>query len=166
MSFKHLIAGRQHVARIAKSFADLNKDTATIMAVGALVALVLMDVPPSRAADGFPFDRELLLEAAPMRPAKRVPVLTVAPNGSARIDLWCRTVNARVELSDGAVRVEPGPLPDGLPQYMSQGQCTPQRMQADEETLAALAQVTGWRRWNDGVELNGPQTMRFRLSSH
>ena len=69
----------------------------------------------------------------------------VSANGGATIDLWCKTVQSRVDVSDTAIRVEPGPLPDALPQYMSDGQCTPERMQADQSTLAEMAQVTGWR---------------------
>jgi heat shock protein HslJ len=132
-----------------------------VLAAGLLAAWV-----PSRAAEPFPFDQELLLDVQPMRPIKRVPVLMVAPNGAATIDLWCKTVKGRVELSNDEIRIEPGPLPDGLPQYMSAGQCTPERMQADEATLAALAQVTAWRRQRRAVVLVGPTTMRFTPSDH
>jgi hypothetical protein len=132
-----------------------------VLAVGLLVACF-----PSRAAERFPFDQELLLDVRPMPPAKRVPVLMVAPNCAATIDLWCKTVKGRVQLSDTAIRIEPEPLPDGLPQYMIDGQCTPERMQADETTLAALAQVTAWRRQGRAVVLVGPTTMRFTPSDH
>ncbi len=118
------------------------------------------------AADHFPFDRDLLLDAARLGRAKRMPILNVAADGRATIDLWCRTVQGRVLLSDVDIRIEPGPLPLSLPRYMSDGQCTPQRMQADSDTLAALAQVTGWRRRGDRVTLIGPQTLRFRASNH
>ena len=49
---------------------------------------------------------------------------------------------------------------------MSAGQCTPERMQADEELLGALIQVTGWRRQGDGIVLEGPKTLKFRPSDH
>ncbi len=132
-----------------------------VLAAGLLTAWL-----PSRAAEPFPFDRELLLDVRPMPPVKRVPVLMVEPNGAATIDLWCQTVKGRVELSDTAIRVEPGPLPDGLPRYMSDGQCTPERMQADLQVLTELAQVTDWRAHGDAVVLRGPTTLRFRLSTH
>jgi heat shock protein HslJ len=132
-----------------------------VIAAGLLTAWV-----PSRAVEPFPFDQELLLDVRPMPPVKRVPVLMVAPNGAATIDLWCQTVKGRVELSDTAIRIEPGPLPDGLPQYMSDGQCTPERMQADQQVLTELAQVTAWRARGDAVVLSGPTTLRFRLSTH
>jgi len=118
------------------------------------------------AADTFPFDRELLLDAAPMRPGKRMPILAVEPNGNARIDLWCRTVPARVEISDAAIKIEAGPLPEDMPTMQSAGQCTPERVQADEEFLATLTQMTGWRRAGDGIVLEGPKTLKFRASDH
>jgi hypothetical protein len=134
---------------------------------GAVAAiLTLLACGAGVAADTFPFDRELLLDAAPMRPGKRMPVLAVEPNGNARIDLWCRTVPARVEISDAAIKIEAGPLPEDLPTMQSAGQCTPERVQADEEFLATLTQVTGWRRVGDGIVLDGPKTLKFRASDH
>ena len=49
---------------------------------------------------------------------------------------------------------------------MSDGQCTPERMRADQEVLTELAQVTGWRVHGDVVVLRGPTPLTFRLSSH
>ena len=131
----------------------------------AALLLLLMCVP-TIAAEQFPFDQDLLLDAAPMRPGKRMPMLNVEPNGNAQVDLWCRTVPARIEVSDMAIKVEAGPLPEGMPEMMSTGQCTPERMQADEEMLATLSQVTGWRREGEGIVLEGPKTLKFRLSDH
>jgi heat shock protein HslJ len=149
MRFIRLIAGRPIIV-------------CGIFAAGLLV----FASGPGWPADRFPFDQELLLDAAPMRPAKRMPILTVAPNGDATIDLWCRTVPGRVELSDAGIKIEPGPLPDALPAMMSDGQCTPGRMQADEEMLAALAQVSEWRKQGSALVLVGPKTMKFRPSDH
>ena len=118
------------------------------------------------AAGPFPFDQEMLLDVAPMPPVKRVPVMTVTADGEATIDLWCKTVAARVTLTGAAIRIEPGPLPEGLPRYMSDGQCTPERMDADLATLTALIQVTGWRRQGQTVVLTGPTTLKFRPSDH
>jgi hypothetical protein len=131
-----------------------------------IMAILLSCLTSIRAADEFPYDRVLLLDVAPMRPLKRVPILTVAENGSATIELWCRTANARVQVSDNAIKIEAAPLPEGLPQYMSAGQCSDDRVQADNETLEALTQAIEWRRRGDGVELIGPKPMRLRASSH
>ena len=135
-----------------------------IFACAALA--IILSSGLATAADQFPFDQELLLDAAPMRPAKRMPILTVEPNGNAKIDLWCRTVPARVEISDATIKIEAGPLPEDLPAMQSAGQCTPERMQADEEMLAVLVQVTGWRREGEGVVLEGSKELKFRASDH
>jgi len=142
-----------------------------LVARAVVTALVMLALSPAAAADRFPFDRELVLDARPMGPAKRVPVLTVGENGRATIDLWCRTVAARVQVQDSAIKIETAPLPDALPRYMSEGQCNEMRVAADNEMLLALAQVTEWRKRGDGVELSGPdiiaQTpLRFQPSSH
>jgi heat shock protein HslJ len=133
----------------------------------AVLALVISSIFGSaRTAEPFPFDQELVLDVRPMAPVKRVPILTVTTTGEATIDLWCKTVHGRVEFADRAIRIEPGPLPDALPQYMTVGQCTPERMQADQDTLALLAQVTSWRKQGTAVVLGGPIALRFLVSSH
>ena len=131
--------------------------------VFALLAagICVLDCGLGLAADQFPFDRDLLLDAAPMRPAKRVPILMVAPDGNATIDLWCKTIPAHIDLSDNAIKIEPGPLPEGLPEMMSKDQCTTQRIQADEEFLAVVSQVTAWRKEGGAVVLIGPKKLKF-----
>ncbi len=154
MSCSRLNAGRSIVSLIA------------VIATGLVATIGVLLSSFSRAAEEFPFDRVLLLDVAPMRPLKRVPILTVQENGSATVELWCRTANARVQISGEAIRIETAPLPEALPQYMSSGQCSDDRVRADTETLDALAQVTEWRRRGDGVVLVGATQMSFRASSH
>jgi META domain len=140
----------------------------------AFFALATLAMPASlsaNAANAFPFDQELVLDAQPMRPAKRMPVLTVSENGRATVDLWCRTVVARVQVEGAAIKIETAPLPESLPQYMSEGQCNEARVAADNDMLAALAQVTEWQKRGSGVELKSaegasPALLRFRPSSH
>ena len=117
-------------------------------------------------ADQFPFGQELLLDAAPMRPGKRMPILTVEASGDARIDLWCRTVPARVEVADIAMKIEAAPLPEELPAMQGAGQCTPERVKADEELLASIVQVTEWRRDGDAILLIGPAPMKCRPATN
>jgi hypothetical protein len=133
----------------------------------ALAISLSLTAPATAQANGeFPFDREMLLDVAPMRPVKRVPILAVAPDGAAVVDLWCKTVNARVIIAGDTLRIEPGPLPEALPAMMVAGQCSPERMEADASLLADLAQVGSWKRQGEKVTLNGAKTLRFRLSSH
>ena len=154
MNRSNMTAGRLTVSSIAK------------IAVGLLMGAAVLLSGPARAAEEFPFDRVLLLDVAPMRPLKRVPILTVQENGSATVELWCRTANARVAISGEAIKIETAPLPEALPLYMSSGQCSDARVQADNEMLEALTQVTEWRRRGDGVVLIGATQMPFRASSH
>src|SRR5262245_66690474 len=81
---------------------------------GVLLALLAFLFSGTAApADQFPFDQELLLDAAPMRPGKRMPILVVETNGHANIDLWCKTVSARVDISGSIIKIEPDTLPEG-----------------------------------------------------
>ena len=132
----------------------------------AAVALSLLACGAAAPADQFPFDQEFLLDAAPMRPGKRMPILLIERTGNAKIDLWCKSVPARIDISDMTMKIEPGPLPEGLPEMLSAGQCTPERMQADQELLTVLTQVTGWQRQDEGIVLLGQSTLKFRPSDH
>lgn len=135
-------------------------------AIGLAAAAV-----PAGAAE-FPFGRELLLDAAPMRPSKRIPGITVAADGSATIDLWCRSVPARAELGEGTIAIVPAVGPaelsqQELPAMQGPGQCADQRQRADEALLAAFAQVTGWAAAGEVVTLTGgPQPLRLRPATN
>lgn len=118
--------------------------------------LVLSSVLPGLAAEGaFPFDRELVLDTSPMRGSKRIPILQINENGAASIDLWCASVQGQATVAADAITIVPGAA--------SAGQCQPERAQRDEQLLAALSQVTSWRRNGDVVELIGATKLRFRL---
>jgi heat shock protein HslJ len=112
----------------------------------------------AKASDSFPFGSELMLDSAPMRGSKRVPMIEIEENGTASIDLWCSSATAQATVSDAAITIVPGaPVP---------GQCEPERQARDTDLLAALAQVTGWRRSGEVVELSGPTPLRFRLMTN
>lgn len=147
MSFIRLIAGQRFVA-------------------GAVLAVVIAAPVLAQPAGDFPFDRELLLETPPMRPGKRMPSITVARNGNAILDLWCKSVAARVELTETTIKLEAAPLPDELPQMQSAGQCTPERMAADAVLLDRLTQATSWQMQGTLVVLNGATPMRFRAGTN
>jgi len=146
--------------------ASRNRLVCGFIAATLLAAGPVLNGGAARAADDFPLDCDLLLDTAPMGRAKRVPIPNVAPDGAATIDLWCRTVRGFVQLTDGAMTIEPGPVPEGLPQYVSAGQCTPERMRADYDLSTTLIQVTGWQRRGDTVILDGTARLHFRLSDH
>jgi heat shock protein HslJ len=49
---------------------------------------------------------------------------------------------------------------------MTERQCPSDRVEADETILAALNQVTNWRREADVLVLTGGTAMRFRLTTN
>jgi hypothetical protein len=120
-------------------------------------------------AQSFPLGQALMLDAPRIGTIKRVPVITTEPDGTATIDLWCKTVAARLTAEGATLRIETAPLPEALPQYMMTGQCSDERLQADVATLTALTQVTQWQRRGDHIllsGLDGSAPLRFSLSSH
>jgi heat shock protein HslJ len=129
--------------------------------LSALLALTAMlaGVSAGSAADrGFPDDGTLLLEAKPMKGSKRVPILQIESRSEASIDLWCNTVPAQLVVAGDTITIILG--------SPTQRQCDPDRMQADQNLLEALQQVTGWRRQDDLLVLQGERSLRFHLSSN
>lgn len=134
----------------------------------ALSLLTLALCGGAVVAQQFPFDQVLVLDAPRIGQVKRVPVLTIGADGRTTVDLWCKTVPALFEVSGAEIRIQTAPLPEALPLYMSSGQCSPERMQADVGLLDQLMQASEWQRQGDRVILKAPggTPLRFRLSSH
>jgi hypothetical protein len=126
---------------------------------GGLFAFVFaMGIAPAPASEPFPFSTALMLDAAPMRGSKRIPMIEIQENGMASIDLWCASARAQATVGDNSITIAPGDL---------QGpQCDPERQSRDEKLLAALAQVTNWRRNGELIELLGAIPLRFRLMTN
>jgi heat shock protein HslJ len=115
----------------------------------------VVSVGAAAAADrGFPFDSELLLDVRPMKGSKRVPMMDVAADGHAAIELWCNSVEGQVAVVESSITVTTGRQTDR--------QCDPARMRGDEELLAALVQATSWSREGNLLTLRGSKTLRFR----
>lgn len=150
MNFIRLIAGRRVIAGVILAAAILPSRTTPLLAQPA----------------EFPFDQNLLLDTPPMRPGKRMPTLTVARNGNAIVDLWCKSVAARAELTETSIKLEAAPLPEELPQMQGAGQCTPERQAADVSLLEKLTQATGWQLQGGTLVLEGPTPLRFRAGSN
>jgi META domain len=115
-------------------------------------------LPATASEQGFPFGRELMLDAAPMRGSKRVPILEIEQDGAASLDLWCGSLRGKASVSADAITIVPDTAPAA--------QCAPERQSNDENLLAALAQVTNWRRSGEVIELIGATTLRFRLMTN
>lgn len=123
------------------------------------LAVVLSSMLPGKAAENaFPFDRELVLDASPMRGSKRIPILQFDERGAVSIDLWCASVQGHATVAADAITIVPGTA--------DAGECTPDRAQRDVDLLTALSQVTGWRRSGGTLELVGPTKLRFQLMTN
>ena len=123
------------------------------------VAFVLALLLTSAAqAQQFPYDRDLVLDARPMRGGKRVPVLSIDARGQAQIDLWCKRGEGQAVIAGGTITIIVGTMADEA--------CTPERAQADEQMILALLQVTSWSLRGDVLTFNGGAPRRFRTASH
>jgi heat shock protein HslJ len=117
-------------------------------------------VPPARAqAEAFPFGRELLLDVAPLRGSKKVPILDIGDGGSAEIELWCNAVKAQLIVAGDTITIIAGEA--------SIRQCAPDRARADEDLLAAFNEITNWRMERSALVLTGGnRTLRFRTQTN
>jgi hypothetical protein len=115
-------------------------------------------LPVAASERAFPFDRELMLDVAPMPGSKRVPILEIDANGAASIDLWCASMRGQANVGEDSISIVPGPA--------QPAQCAPDRQSGDENLLAALAQMTNWKRDGNVIELRGATTLRFRLMTN
>ena len=127
---------------------------------GPLAGLIVLAAGSAGvAADrSFPNDGTLLLEAKPMKGSKRVPILQIESKSDASIDLWCNTVPAQLVVADSTITIILG--------APTEKRCDPDRMQADQDLMEALQQVTGWRRQDDLLVLQGERSLRFHFSSN
>lgn len=122
-----------------------------LVLAGSFAAAVASDM-------SFPFDRELMLDATPMRGSKRLPIIEINSNGAASIDLWCARLHGQANVGNETISIVPGPI--------EPAQCAPDRQSGDEKLLAALVQTTNWRRRGDIIELTGATTLRFHLMAN
>jgi hypothetical protein len=123
-----------------------------------MLLFVVVSLSLAAAGDPFPFGTTLMLDAAPMRGSKRIPMVEIAEDGAASIDLWCGSARGQAVISDNSITISPGD-----PQS---AQCEPDSQSRDAELLAALAQVTNWLRNGEVIEFSGATSLRFRLMTN
>jgi heat shock protein HslJ len=132
-----------------------------VLAASVLAALIAAALPPpaKAQAEAFPFGRELLLDVAPLRGSKKVPILDIGDGGSAEIELWCNAVKAQLIVAGDTVTIITGAA--------STRQCPPDRARADEELVAALTEITNWKMERSALVLTGgSRTLRFRTQTN
>jgi len=121
-------------------------------------ALAFAFVTAAFAQSDFPYERDMVLDAPPMRGSKRVPVLAIGADGRAQIDLWCKRGQGQATIAGDTITIIIGAMADEP--------CTPERAQADDDMIAALAGVTSWMIRGGIVTLAGTKTLRFRLAAN
>ncbi|MCC8951039.1 META domain-containing protein [Bradyrhizobium sp. Arg62] len=123
----------------------------------ALVAAAL-GAGPARAQEEFPFGFVMTLDAARMPGSKRIPSIEVGDNGEVILELWCDGGKGQFSVAGNTIVFVPG--------AMENRTCTPERAQADKDLLAALGDMTGWRRHGDEVTFTGSKSLRFVINSN
>jgi heat shock protein HslJ len=123
---------------------------------GAAISAVAGLAPA--AETNFPFDGELRLDAYPMPGSKRVPFMDIAASGAIVLEMWCNRVEGQVVVAADTITV--------LTNAPTDRPCQPARAAADADLLAALTEVTNWRRQGDTVTLIGRRTLRFRVPTN
>jgi hypothetical protein len=131
-------------------WASFHRLSAALLVLGLSMGLA--------GAQDFPFDQEMLLEAKPLPGSRRVPMMEIHADGKGTVDLWCHSAVAEIAVSGSDIKFT---FVSAKPEN-----CTPERIELDQAMAKALVEVTSWRRQNDIVELIGPTTFRFRISTH
>lgn len=124
----------------------------------AAVMIAFGGVNAVSAQEGFPFGLEMTLDAKPMPGSRRVPTLEIGESGEAKLDLWCKSGKGQFSVAGNTVIFAPGPLEDRA--------CAPDKAEADDNLVAALAVVETWKRQGDSVSFVGPATLRFHLNTN
>ncbi len=127
-------------------------------AIGLAFAASVIGYAPAHAASEFPFGLEMTLEVRPLPGSKRIPRLEIGDNGEAQLDLWCKAGKGQFSVANNTVIFVPGPMQDSG--------CSPDRAQADDALVSALAEAATWTRQGDFVSFVGATTLRFRLNTN
>ena len=128
------------------------------IAVSLVLLAAALNAGPARADDGFPFGMAMTMDVARQPGSKRVPNVEIGDNGEAVLELWCKGGKGQFSVAGNTVIFVAGPLEDRA--------CPPARAQADDELVAALSEVTNWKRQGDFVSFIGAKTLRFHLDTN
>jgi hypothetical protein len=124
----------------------------------ALATLTAAGLGHARADDGFPFGMEMTLDAARQPGSKRIPDLEIGDHGEVILELWCKGGKGQFSVAGNTVIFVPG--------QFENRDCPPARAQADDDLLAALSEVSTWKRQGDAISFIGPRMLRFHLNTN
>jgi hypothetical protein len=132
----------------------------SIVKAGAALVLLaaIVNSAPAQADGSFPFGMDMMLDAAPLPGSKRIPDLDIGDNGATVLELWCKGGNGQFSVAGNTVIFVAGQMQDRA--------CPPDRAQADDALIAALSEVTTWKRQGDAVYFIGPKTLRFHINTN
>ena len=120
-----------------------------------LLITAALDSTPARADDGFPFEMQMQLDVNRMPGSKRIPNLDIGEAGEVVFELWCKGGKGQFSVAGNTVIF--------VARAMENRSCPPDRAQADDELIAALTDVSTWKRQDDLVVFVGTKTLRFRI---
>jgi len=123
-----------------------------------LLVATALNFTPARADDGFPFEMQMQLDVNRMPGSKRIPNLDIGEAGEVVLELWCKGGKGQFSVAGNTVIFVAG--------AMENRSCPPDRAQADDELIAALTDVSTWKRQDDLVLLIGAKTLRFRINTN
>ena len=132
--------------------------TARAGAASLLLLATALTLTPARADDGFPFEMQMQLDVNRMPGSKRIPNLDIGEAGEVVIELWCKGGKGQFSVAGNTVIFVAG--------AMENRSCPPDRAQADDELIAALTDVSTWKRQDDLVVFVGTKTLRFRINTN
>jgi heat shock protein HslJ len=136
------------------SFAQMSRAGAASL----LLIAAALDSTPARADDGFPFETQMQLDVNRMPGSKRIPNLDIGEAGEVVFELWCKGGKGQFSVAGNTVIFVAG--------AMENRSCPPDRAQADDELIAALTDVSTWKRQDDLVLFVGTKTLRFRINTN
>jgi hypothetical protein len=122
-----------------------------LLAAAANFSLALAD-------DGFPFGTEMTLDVGRQAGSKRIPNIEIGDAGEVVLELWCKGGKGQFSVAGNTVIFVAG--------EMENRSCSPDRAQADDDLIAALADAATWKRQGDFVSFVGAKTLRFRVNTN
>lgn len=128
---------------------------------GVVVVLLLAAVvnfSPALADEGFPFGTEMTLDVGRQPGSKRIPNIEIGDAGEVVLELWCKGGKGQFSVAGNTVIFVAG--------EMENRSCPPDRAQADDDLIAALADAATWKRQGDFVSFVGAKTLRFRVNTN
>ncbi len=123
-----------------------------------LLLAAAVNFAPALADDGFPFGTEMTLDVGRQAGSKRIPNIEIGDAGEVVLELWCKGGKGQFSVAGNTVIFVAG--------EMENRSCSPDRAQADDDLVAALADAATWKRQGDFVSFVGAKTLRFRVNTN